>query len=141
MVGVIIVAHMQLAEELLKVAQIITSSTLDNFMAVSINLDDNPDQAREKLLAAVKAVDNGDGVIIIVDMFGGTPSNLSLSLLTRGKIEIVTGVNLPMIIEAASNSPKVSLNELVSILTSSGQREIRSAGEILDKKVAERKER
>jgi PTS system mannose-specific IIA component len=74
-------------------------------------------------------------------MFGGTPSNLSLSLLTRGKIEIVTGVNLPMIIEAASNSPKVSLNELVRMLTSSGQREIRSAGEVLDKKVAERKER
>jgi len=141
MVGVIIVAHMQLAEELLKVTQIITSSTLDNFMAVSINLDDNPDRAREKLLKAVKAVDNGDGVIIIVDMFGGTPSNLSLSLLTRGKIEIVTGANLPMIIEAASNSQKVSLNELVSILTSSGQREIRSAGEVLDKKVAERKGR
>lgn len=141
MVGVIIVAHMRLAEELLKVAQIITSSTLDNFMAVSINLDDNPDQAREKLLKAVKAVDNGDGVIIMVDMFGGTPSNLSLSLLTRGKIEIVTGGNLPMIIEAACNSAKVSLNELVTMLISSGQREIRSAGEVLDKKVAERKER
>jgi PTS system mannose-specific IIA component len=141
MVGVIIVAHMQLAEELLKVAQIITSSTLDNFMTVSINLDDNPDHAREKLLKAVKAVDNGDGVIIIVDMFGGTPSNLSLSLLNRGEIEIVTGANLPMIIEAASNSQKVSLKELVSMLTSSGQKEIRSACEVLDKKVAERKER
>ena len=141
MVGVIIVAHMQLAEELLKVAQIITSSALDNFIAVSINLDDDPDRAREKLLTAVKTVDNGEGIIIIVDMFGGTPSNLSLSLLTRGKIEIVTGANLPMIIEAASNSPKLALNELVNILTSSGQREIRSAGEVLDKKVAERKER
>ena len=141
MVGVIIVAHMQLAEELLKVAQVITSSTLDNFKAVSINLDDNPDQAREKLLTAVKSVDNGDGVILIVDMFGGTPSNLSLSLLTRGKVEIVTGANLPMIIEAASNSPKRALNELVNMLTSSGQREIRSAGEVLDKKVSERKER
>ena len=141
MVGVIIVAHMQLAEELLKVAQIITSSSLDNFVAVSINLDDNPDHAREKLLTAVKAVDNGEGIIILVDMFGGTPSNLSLSLLTRGKIEIVTGANLPMIIEAASNSQKLPLNELVGILTSSGQREIRSAGEVQDKKVAERKER
>jgi len=141
MVGVIIVAHMQLAAELLKVAQIITSSTLDNFMAVSINLDDNPDQAREKLLTAVKTVDNGDGVILIVDMFGGTPSNLSLSLLTRGKVEIVTGANLPMIIEAASNSPKLALNELVNMLTSSGQKEIRSAGAVLDKNVAERKER
>jgi PTS system mannose-specific IIA component len=141
MVGVIIVAHMQLAEELLKVAQIITSSALDNFMAVSINLDDDPDRAREKLLTAVKTVDNGEGIIIIVDMFGGTPSNLSLSLLTRGKIEIVTGANLPMIIEAASNSQKLSLNELVGMLTASGQREIRSAGEVLDKKVAERKER
>jgi PTS system mannose-specific IIA component len=141
MVGVIIVAHMQLAEELLKVAQIITSSALDNFMAVSINLDDDPDRAREKLLTAVKTVDNGEGIIIIVDMFGGTPSNLSLSLLTRGKIEIVTGANLPMIIEAASNSHKLSLHELVGMLTASGQREIRSAGEVLDKKVAERKER
>ena len=141
MVGVIIVAHMELAEALLKVAKIITSSALDNFMAVSINLDDDPDRAREKLLTAVKTVDNGEGIIIIVDMFGGTPSNLSLSLLTRGKIEIVTGANLPMIIEAASNSQKLSLNELVGMLTASGQREIRSAGEVLDKKVAERKER
>ena len=141
MVGVIIVTHVQLAQEFLKIAQLITGSTLDNFKTVSINLDDNPDEARDKLLQAVKSVDTGDGVIIIVDMFGGTPSNMSLSLLAKGKIEIVTGANLPMIIEAASRSTEVGLDELVGILTSSGQKAIRSAGEILDTKIAERKER
>lgn len=141
MVGVIIVTHVQLAQEFLKIAQLITGSTLDNFKTVSINLDDNPDEARDKLLQAVKSVDTGDGVIIIVDMFGGTPSNMSLSLLAKGKIEIVTGANLPMIIEAASRSSEVGIDELVGILTSSGQTAIRSAGEILDTKIAERKER
>ena len=141
MVGVIIVTHVQLAQEFLKIAQLITGSTLDNFKTVSINLDDNPDEARDKLLQAVKSVDTGGGVIIIVDMFGGTPSNMSLSLLAKGKIEIVTGANLPMIIEAASRSTEVGLDELVGILTSSGQTAIRSAGEILDTKIAERKER
>lgn len=140
MVGVIITAHLQLAEELLKVARIVTGATLDNFMAVSINVDDNPDQAREKLVKAVKAVDTGDGVIIIVDMFGGTPSNLSLSQLLRGKVEIVTGANLPMIIEAASAAHRISLNALVTMLTAAGRREIRSAGDVLDKKVVEIKE-
>ncbi len=141
MVGVIIVTHVQLAQEFLKIAQLITGSTLDNFKTVSINLDDNPDEARDKLLQAVKSVDTGDGVIIIVDMFGGTPSNMSLSLLAKGKIEIVTGANLPMIIEAASRSSEVGIDELVNILTLSGQTAIRSAGEILDTKIAERKER
>ena len=141
MVGVIIVTHVQLGKEFLKIAQLITGSTLDNFKTVSINLDDNPDEARDKLLQAVKSVDTGDGVIIIVDMFGGTPSNMSLSLLAKGKIEIVTGANLPMVIEAASRSSEVGLDELVNILTSSGQAAIRSAGEILDTKIAERKER
>lgn len=135
MVGVIIVAHLQLADELLKAAEIIYSSKLDNFKAVSINLNDDPDQAREKVLAAVKSMDTGDGVLILVDMFGGTPSNLSLSLLAKGKTEIVTGVNLPMIVEAASNSKKLPLNKLVNILMSSGQEGIRSAGKILEKKL------
>ncbi len=135
MVGVIIVAHLQLADELLKAAEIIYSSKLDNFKAVSINLNDDPDQAREKVLAAVKSMDTGDGVLILVDMFGGTPSNLSLSLLDKGKTEIVTGVNLPMIVEAASNSKKLPLNKLVNILISSGQEGIRSAGKILEKKL------
>ncbi len=141
MVGFIIVTHVQLAQEFLKIAQLITGNPLDNFKAVSINLDDNPDEARDKLLQAVKSVDTGDGVVIIVDMFGGTPSNLSLSLLAKGKIEIVTGANLPMIIEAAGKSQDVPLEEMVHILTSSGQVAIRSAGEILDTKITEKKER
>jgi len=135
MIGVIVVAHLRLAEELLSVARIITGSQLDNFRTVSINIDDNPDQARAKLLAAVREVNTAEGTVILVDMFGGTPSNLSLSLLSKGKIEIITGVNLPMIIEAASSSPSVGLNQLISMLTASGQRGIRSAGTILEQNV------
>ena len=140
MVGVVIVAHLELAEELLKAAEMITNDKLDNFRTVSINPNDNPDQAREKVLAAVKSIDKGDGILIMVDMFGGTPSNLSLSLLAKEKTEIVTGANLPMVIEAASNSQKVPLNELVNIITLSGQKGIRSAGEVLKKKVTGREE-
>lgn len=132
MVGIIIAAHLRLADELLSAARIITGSRLDNFRTVSINIDDKPDQAREKLLAAVREVNTPDGTVILVDMFGGTPSNLSLSLLSRGKIEIITGVNLPMIIEAAGSSHRVSLAELLSLLTATGQRGIRSAGTILE---------
>ena len=135
MIGVIVVAHLRLAEELLSVARIITGSRLDNFRTVSINIDDNPDQARAKLLAAVREVNTAEGTVILVDMFGGTPSNLSLSLLSKGKIEIITGVNLPMIIEVASSSLSVGLNQLISMLTASGQRGIRSAGTILEQNV------
>ena len=140
MVGVIIVAHLRLAEELLNVARTVTCSELSNFSTVSINIDDNPDQAREKLLAAVKKVGSRDGTVIMVDMFGGTPSNLSLSLLSRGTIEIVTGVNLPMVMEAASISHKASLPDLIGLLTARGQLGIRSAGTILEKNVIPRKE-
>jgi PTS system mannose-specific IIA component len=135
MTGVIIAAHLRLAEELLSTARIITGSQLENFRTVSINIDDNPDRVREKLLAAVKEVKTADGTVILVDMFGGTPSNLSLSLLSRGTIEIITGVNLPMIIEAASSSRTANLAELIGLLTASGQRGIRSAGTILEQNV------
>ncbi len=135
MTGVIIAAHLRLAEELLSTARIITGSQLENFRTVSINIDDNPDQVREKLLAAVKEVKTADGTVILVDMFGGTPSNLSLSLLSRGIIEIITGVNLPMIIEAASSSRTANLADLIGLLTASGQRGIRSAGTILEQNV------
>jgi PTS system mannose-specific IIA component len=135
MTGVIIAAHLRLAEELLSAARIITGSQLENFRTVSINIDDNPDQVRDKLLAAVKEVKTADGTVILVDMFGGTPSNLSLSLLSRGTIEIITGVNLPMIIEAASSSRTANLADLIGLLTASGQRGIRSAGTILEQNV------
>ena len=135
MTGVIIAAHLRLAEELLSTARIITGSQLENFRTVSINIDDNPDQVRDKLLAAVKEVKTADGTVILVDMFGGTPSNLSLSLLSKGKIEIITGVNLPMIIEAASSSRTANLADLIGLLTASGQRGIRSAGTILEQNV------
>ena len=140
MVGVVVVTHLKLAEELVRAAEMITGSTLSNVRTVSINPDDDPDCAREKVVSAVKSVERGHGVVILVDMFGGMPSNLSLSLLVRGKTEIVTGVNLPMIIEAVVGSQKAALDTLVGMLTSSGQSGIRSAGEVLGKKVVEGKE-
>ena len=140
MVGIIIAAHLRLAEELLRAAEMITDRKLDNFRTVSINPSDHPDKARKKILTAVKSIDTGKGVLILVDMFGGTPSNLSLSLLAEGKIEIITGVNLPMIIEAADKSQKETLAGLVNILSLNGRKGIRSASEILSKGVKEREE-
>lgn len=140
MVGIIVAAHLRLAEELLKAAEMITDRKLNNFKAVSINPSDHPDKARKRILAAVKSIDTGEGVLILVDMFGGTPSNLSLSLLSEGKIEIITGVNLSMIIEAADKSQKEKLPELVNKLSLIGQKGIRSASEILSKEVKKREE-
>jgi len=140
MVGIIIAAHVRLAEELLKAAEMITDRKLDNFRAVSINPSDHPDKAREKIVTAVKSIDTGEGVLILVDMFGGTPSNLSLSLLAEGKVEIITGVNLPMIIDAADKSKKETLAELVNILSLSGRKGVRSASEILSTDVKAREE-
>ena len=100
MIGVVVVTHGRLATELLNAAEMIVGD-LPQCVAVSIGWHDDVNDAREQIEKGVDRVGGSSGVLILTDMFGGTPSNLGISLLSEQKVEVVTGVNLPMLIKAA----------------------------------------
>ena len=100
MIGVIVVTHGRLATELLNATEMIVGE-LPQFVAVSIGWHDDVSEAREQIVKAVDRVKSASGVLILTGMFGGTPSNLGISLLQENSVEVITGVNLPMLIKAA----------------------------------------
>jgi PTS system mannose-specific IIA component len=130
LVGGLVVTHGQLGQELVAAAETIVGETLP-IVAVSIGWNDDVAESQRKIEVAVQKVDTGKGVIILTDMFGGTPSNLALPLLKKGELEIVTGVNLPMIIKVANQAPNDSLSELVTRVKQQGQKHISIASELL----------
>jgi PTS system mannose-specific IIA component len=101
MIGVVVVTHGQLATELVNAAETIVGD-LPQFAAVSIGWHDDVDDAREEIRQAIARLGPADGVLILTDMFGGTPANLGLTFLEADKVEVITGVNLPMLIKLAS---------------------------------------
>lgn len=101
MIGLVLVTHGRLAEEFLHAVEHVVGSQ-EKFATVCIGPDDDMDQRRKDIVAAVAAVDSGQGVIILTDMFGGTPSNLAISVMQEGKVEVIAGVNLPMLIKLTS---------------------------------------
>jgi PTS system mannose-specific IIA component len=107
MIGVVVVTHGHLATELLNAAETIVGD-LPRFAAVSIGWHDDTDDARREIAAAIERVRQDDGVLVLTDMFGGTPSNMAMSLLGPG-LEVVTGVNLPMLIKLASVTGRTDL--------------------------------
>ena len=135
MVGVIIVTHGQVGLEMLRTAQEI-GGRIERAEAVTIEAAEKIERARTKIEAAIKRVSTGAGVLILTDMFGGTPSNLGLSFLDKGALEVVTGVNLPMLIKLPSLREGTSLRELADRLSKYGQKNILVASEFLGKKAA-----
>ncbi len=129
-VGALVVTHGQLGQELVSAAQAIVGE-ISYIAAVSIGWNDDVNESKKKIEQAVSEVDQGKGVIILTDMFGGTPSNLSFPLLKRNELEIVTGVNLPMVIKLANQSGADSLSELVTQVKKQGQSHIAIASELL----------
>jgi PTS system mannose-specific IIA component len=101
MIGLVVVTHGRLAEEFIAAAEHVVGR-LDQARAISIGPDDDMDMRRKEIIAAAKASDTGDGVVILTDMFGGTPSNLAISVMGGAKIEVIAGVNLPMLIKLSS---------------------------------------
>src|SRR5216117_1462104 len=101
MIGVVVVTHGQLATELVNAAEMIVGD-LPQFTAVSIGWHDDVNDAREEIEQAIERVRGEEGVLLLTDMFGGTPSNLGLTFLEKDRIEVITGVNLPMLIKLAS---------------------------------------
>ncbi len=131
MIGVVIVGHCNLADELLIVVKLIAGE-VKNVVAVSFDTQKPSDDSIKKVSSAVKKVDDGDGVLILTDMFGGTPSNLSLSFLESDKVEVITGVNLPILIRLITlreNGHK--LKDLAKELKFYGRKNICIASEIL----------
>lgn len=133
MIGAIIITHGRLAESLLKTAEAITGH-IGNLRVMSVENSDTTERVRESLAGAVREVNAGKGVIIFTDMFGGTPTNVALSLLEAGKVEIITGVNLPIIIKFVSHRSEKKLSELAVLLKDYGQRSVVLAGDMLREK-------
>ncbi|HEX7184773.1 MAG TPA: PTS sugar transporter subunit IIA [Thermoanaerobaculia bacterium] len=124
MIGKLILTHGGLARELLSAAQVI-SGRLAGFEALSLDWNDTFDEARAKVRAALDRLDDGDGVLILTDMYGGTPSNVAVTFLETRKVEVLTGVNLPMVLRLAcqAEEPK-GLDEMAHWLQSKGQRSL-----------------
>jgi PTS system mannose-specific IIA component len=101
MIGVVVVTHGQLATELVNAAEMIVGD-LPQFAAVSIGWHDDVNDAREDIVQAIERVRSAEGVLLLTDMFGGTPSNLGMTFLEKDHLEVITGVNLPMLIKLAN---------------------------------------
>jgi mannose PTS system EIIA component len=133
MIGVLIVTHQELAQALLSVVDLIMGCQ-EGMAAVSLDPTLPPEPCMEQIKQGLNQVNNGDGVIIFTDMLGGTPSNLSLSFLQEGKVEVVTGVNLPMLMKLAHLRESTNLGEVAAALRESGQQGITVASEVLHRK-------
>src|SRR5215470_9427318 len=130
MVGGLIVTHGRLAIELLNAAETIVGES-HHIAAVSLGWHDDVDTAASMVEKALERVQSPDGVLILTDMFGGTPTNIASTLLDQGKIEIVTGVNLPMLIKLAQMEPGQSLTAVARLVRDTGQKSIYIASDLL----------
>ena len=139
MIGVVIVTHCRLAEELIAAARLVVGEELKQFQPVSIGPSEGTEDIRGKIIGAIRKVDEGQGVLILTDMYGGTPSNISLSFLEDKKIEVITGVNLPMLLKLATHPNEMDLEKLAVFITEYGQRNINLASEVLKKRVEKKK--
>jgi len=137
MIPVLVLTHGNLATELLQAAQTIDPGLVDRTSAMSLPWDVDSDEASKTLKRLLRELDRGEGVLVLTDMFGGTATNLALPFLEPAKVEIVTGVNLPMLVKLGSlgESP-MSLDEVAAGLTNAGQKSIRVASEFLHAKAS-----
>jgi PTS system mannose-specific IIA component len=131
MIGIVIVTHRQLGEALIDAAEFIIGSEPQETTWVSIDLNESADVLRKKIAAGIKQVEKKEGVLILTDMFGGTPSNLSYSFLEEGQVEVISGVNLPILIKALNTRKDMDLGELATSLEAFGKKSISLASGIL----------
>ena len=121
MIGIVIVSHSNIAAEFLSVLEHIVGEQ-ENMEAISIFPEDDVEKKRKEIIKAIKKVDKKKGVIVLTDMFGGTPSNLAISVMDEEKVEVVAGVNLPMLIKISSLREKCNIKELIKISQESGRK-------------------
>ena len=130
MIGVVVVTHGQVARELLNAAETIVGD-LPRFTSVSIGWHEDTQDAREEIAQAIARVQQGNGVLILTDMFGGTPSNLAMTFLGQDKVEVITGVNLPMLIKLAGLAEQPDLLAVAREMREQGRNAIWVASDLL----------
>ncbi len=130
MIGLLIISHCNLGKEFLNAAELIVGR-LENAEAIAITQTSKSEELLKDIAEKIKSLDNGQGVLVLTDMFGGTPSNLSLSFLKEQMVEVLTGVNLPMVIAVAQDRERLTLSELGEKAEEAGRRSIALAGKLL----------
>jgi PTS system mannose-specific IIA component len=133
MIGLLIITHCQLAKELLEAAEFIVGA-IEAVECISIDTSKDSKELRDMIEKKIASLDQGEGVLVLTDMFGGTPSNLALSFLQKDTVEVVTGTNLPMVIAVAHNRQGHSLAEIADTAKTAGRRSISLASELLTPK-------
>jgi len=131
MTGIVIITHCQLGSALIEAASFILGEHPREVESISVDINENPEKLRSDIAGAIKKVDHQSGVLLLTDMFGGTPSNLGYSFLEEDRIEVLSGVNLPILIKAVNAREKMSLGELVRTLEAYGRKSISLASGIL----------
>jgi PTS system mannose-specific IIA component len=132
MIGMVLVTHGRLAAELVHALEHVVGAQA-NIASVCIAPDDDMEQRRRDILDAIGTTDTGEGVILLTDMFGGTPSNLAISIMDRAKVEVIAGVNLPMLVNLASVREKTTIAEAVAKAQEAGKKYINIASQLLAK--------
>jgi PTS system mannose-specific IIA component len=131
MIGLVIVTHGRLAQEFRAALEHIVGAQ-DQIETISIGPDDDTENRRDDILAAIKKTDTGDGVVVVTDMFGGTPSNLSISVMDEAPVEVIAGVNLPLLVKLAKvRLGEYDLAEAVDAAKEAGRKYINVASQVL----------
>jgi len=131
MIGIVLVTHGKLANEFCAALTHVVGPQ-QQIVSIAIGANDDMENRRQDILGGVEKVDSGDGVIILTDMFGGTPSNLAISIMRPGEIEVIAGVNLPMLIKLASVRQECSIRQAIEAAKESGRKYINIASELLN---------
>ena len=134
MIGAVIVTHGRLAHEFRAALEHVVGPQ-EQLETISIGPDDDLDERRADMLSALACVDNGNGVVVLTDMFGGTPSNLAISIIDKAKVEVIAGVNLPMLIKLASVRSTKKLEDAVAAAQEAGRKYINVASHLLSGEV------
>jgi PTS system mannose-specific IIA component len=129
-IGIVLVTHGRLAEELRLALEHVVGAQ-EQVEPISIQPDDDIEQRRADIVAAVSRADTGEGVVILTDMFGGTPSNLAISVMPRGKVEVIAGVNLPMLVKLSKARRTMELAAAVAAAKEAGIKYISVASHVL----------
>lgn len=133
MFGTLITTHGNLGNELIKSAELI-KGRLENTIHISVDQTKDVEGLKKEISLAIKKLDKGKGVLILTDLFGGTPSNISLSFMKEDKVEVLTGVNLPMLLKLSETREDMTLREFACLIKNYGEKNIMLASEILSKK-------
>ena len=131
MVGILVLTHGELGVKFLETARLIGLTSDEGVSALSIDPTASPDSLRDQVAKAIAKINAGSGVLILTDLFGGTPTNVSLSFLEEGKIEVVTGMNLPMLIKSVNARDGYDLKGLAELSADAGKENIYMASEVL----------